>query len=161
VVLPPGPSTATEEYDGTNWTSGGSLNTARKLFSWLLVLKQQHYLLVVKLHQELTQIQQKNMMVQVGQHGGSLATARRLLSGVGTQTAGLAFGGNNRWTSGATEEYDGTVGQQILGPLNTARYALAGAGTQTAALAFGGYIHQPIQEQQKNMMVLLGQQEEI
>jgi hypothetical protein len=40
--------------------------------------------------------------------------------------------------------------------LNTARSRLAGAGTQTAALAFGGSIHL-LQEQLKNMMVLLGQ----
>jgi hypothetical protein len=39
--------------------------------------------------------------------------------------------------TGATEEYDGIVGQQILS-LNTARRILAGCGTQTAALAFGG-----------------------
>jgi hypothetical protein len=41
--------------------------------------------------------------------------------------------------------------------LNTARKGLAGAGTQTAALAFGGIDTAVIQEQQKNMMVLLGQ----
>jgi hypothetical protein len=26
-------STATEEYDGTAWTAGGNMNTARRLFS--------------------------------------------------------------------------------------------------------------------------------
>jgi hypothetical protein len=56
------------------------------------------------------------------------------LKGGGVTTAGAWATGNN---------------------LNTARY-LAGAGTQTAALAFGGYILL-LQEQQKNMMVLLGQ----
>jgi hypothetical protein len=34
---------------------------------------------------------------------------------------------------------------------------LAGAGLQTAALAFGGLDLQLLQEQQKNMMVQLGQ----
>jgi hypothetical protein len=55
-----------------------------------------------------------------------------------------------------TEEYDGaswTVG----GNLNTARgYYPAGAGIQTAALAFGGYDTAALQEQLKNIMVLLG-----
>jgi hypothetical protein len=55
----------------------------------------------------------------------------------------------------ATEEYDGTTWAQVLS-LNTARRFLGGAGTQTAALAFGGLFHL-LQEQQKNMMVQLGQ----
>jgi hypothetical protein len=58
--------------------------------------------------------------------------------------------------TGATEEYDGTTWTTSPGSLNTARLALAGAGTQTAALAFGGDLP-PIQQQQKNMTVLLGQ----
>jgi hypothetical protein len=41
-------------------------------------------------------------------------------------------------------------------PTNTARAGLAAAGTQTAGLAFGGETLQELQEQQKNMMVILG-----
>jgi hypothetical protein len=48
------------------------------------------------------------MTVQLGlQSPGSLATARRYLSGSGLQTAALAFGGSPP-VAGATEEYDGT-----------------------------------------------------
>jgi hypothetical protein len=54
----------------------------------------------------------------------------------------------------ATEEYDGST-WTAGGNLNTARYNLAGCGTQTAGLAFGGDQHL-LQEQQKNMMDLLG-----
>jgi hypothetical protein len=82
-------------------------------------------------------VQQKNMMVHLGQHLDTLNTARIRLAGAGTQTAALAFGGNPYSCSDATEEYDGTTWTQS-NSLNTARYALAGAGTQTAALAFGG-----------------------
>jgi hypothetical protein len=59
------------------------------------------------------------------------------LKGGGVTTAGAWATGNN---------------------MNTARGFLAGAGTQTAALAFGGFFT-PLftQEQQKNMMELLGQ----
>jgi hypothetical protein len=57
----------------------------------------------------------------------------------------------------ATEEYNGTSWTSGNN-LNTARFYLAGAGTQTAALAFGGGILQVLQQQQKNMMELLGQQ---
>jgi hypothetical protein len=53
------------------------------------------------------QMQQKNMMEQVGQQVEALNTARTALAGAGTQTAGLAFGGTPP-TTGATELYDGT-----------------------------------------------------
>jgi hypothetical protein len=68
----------------------------------------------------------------------NLNTARTGLAGCGTQTAALAFGGNNGPSTGATEEYDGTSWTTSPGSLNTARYYLGGAGTQAAALAFGG-----------------------
>ena len=67
--------------------------------------------------------------------GGNMATARYYLAGTGTQTAGLAFGGNP--TTNATEHYDGSA-WTAGGNMGTARKALAGAGTQTTGLAFGG-----------------------
>ena len=73
--------------------------------------------------------------------GGNLGTARYVLAGAGTQTAGLAFGGYspaNEGQTNATEEYNGSAWTSG-GSLNTARYRLAGAGTQTAGLGFGGY----------------------
>jgi hypothetical protein len=87
-----------------------------------------------------------------------LNTARVFLAGCGTQTAALAFGGSTGSITGATEEYDGTTWtSNPTGNLATTRYGLAGCGTQTAALAFGGLIP-PDSKQQKNIMVLLGQQ---
>jgi hypothetical protein len=69
--------------------------------------------------------------------GGNLATARNALAGAGTQTAGLAFGGDTGTPSTATEEYDGTS-WTAGGNLGTARLLLGGCGTQTTAAAFGG-----------------------
>ena len=71
---------------------------------------------------------------------GSLNTARENLAGCGTQTAGLAFGGNlpGPAVTGATEEYDGTSWTTSPASLATAREVLGGCGTQTAGLAFGG-----------------------
>jgi hypothetical protein len=72
----------------------------------------------------------------------SMATARRLLGGAGTQTAGLAFGGYTTNWKAATEEFNSTIFSPATGAwasggnLNTARNDLAGAGTQTAALGF-------------------------
>jgi hypothetical protein len=86
--------------------------------------------------------------------GNNMGTARSALAGAGIQTAGLAFGGTAPPFTGATEEYNGATWSPS-NPLNTARYLLGGCGTQTAGLAFGGFTPL-IQEQQKNMMELLG-----
>jgi hypothetical protein len=64
-------------------------------------------------------------------------TARTYLTGAGTQTATLAFGGTLPPFTGATEEYDGTSWTTV-NSLNTARNTLGGAGTTSAALGFGG-----------------------
>ena len=68
---------------------------------------------------------------------GGLATARHGMSGVGTQTAGLAIGGYTTTTVANTEEYNGN-GWITGGDLGTVTSSGAGAGTQTAGLAFGG-----------------------
>ena len=70
--------------------------------------------------------------------GGNLITARQVLAGAGTQTAGLGFGGITTANTTATEEYNGS-GWAAGGALNTARRSLSGTGTQTAGLAAGGY----------------------
>jgi hypothetical protein len=85
--------------------------------------------------------------------------SKKNLGSAGTQTAGLAFGGDLPGATGATEEYDGTSWTSNPTGLNTARRYIAGCGTQTAALGFGGILLlQVLQQQPKNMMVLLGHQ---
>ena len=76
--------------------------------------------------------------------GGNLNSARERLGGSGTQTAGLAFGGNvgtppapGLNASNTSEEYNGAAWTEGNN-LNTARLAIKGAGTQTATVAFGG-----------------------
>jgi len=72
--------------------------------------------------------------------GNNLNTARNNLTGCGTQTAGLGFGGETEPGSvsrAETEEYNGSSWSE-QSDLNTARFNLAGCGTQTAGLAFGG-----------------------
>jgi hypothetical protein len=70
--------------------------------------------------------------------GGNMATGRSAPAGAGTQTAGLAFGGNIAPVTAATEEYNGTSWTNSIS-MTTARQSLGGAGTQTLALASGGY----------------------
>jgi hypothetical protein len=71
--------------------------------------------------------------------GGTLGTARTAIGAAGTQTAGLAFGGQNLTTAiNAVEEYDGSTWSPG-GLMNTATpYSRVGAGIQTAALGYGG-----------------------
>jgi hypothetical protein len=70
----------------------------------------------------------------------SMNTARTALGGAGTQTAGLAFGGNDGTPTylSATEEYNGTSWTTSPASMSTARAYLAGNGTQSLALAVGG-----------------------
>ena len=69
--------------------------------------------------------------------GASLNAGRERLAAAGTQTAGLAFGGEGPPPTGATELYNGTAWAE-LDDLNTARHFLGGTGSSTSALAFGG-----------------------
>jgi hypothetical protein len=56
----------TEEYNGSTWTAGGNLGTARSSFGWMQELKQQDLLLVVTMEQVIQQLQ-KNTMELHGQ----------------------------------------------------------------------------------------------
>ena len=69
--------------------------------------------------------------------GGNLNTARYALEGAGTQTAGLAFGGDTGSYTGITESYNGSSWSEVA-DLNTTRAFFGACGLQTAALAFGG-----------------------
>jgi hypothetical protein len=103
------------------------------------------------------QEQQKNTMVQLGLLIQLVLTRPTSTydAGAGTQTAALVFGGEP--VTAATEEYE-WFNLDSCGTVATARIQYQHSGFQTAALAFGGYgWYRPIQEQQKNMMELLGQ----
>jgi hypothetical protein len=84
--------------------------------------------------------------------GGNLNTARGSISGAGTQTAAIAFGGDIANPPGTpapytvqalTESYNGTSWTEV-NDLNKARLVyVGGVGTQTAALLSGGYTIPP------------------
>jgi hypothetical protein len=96
--------------------------------------------------------------------GGNLPATRYQNIGVGTQTAGLSMGGlaspPNVPTT-ATDEYDGST-WTAGGSLPSGRFGGSQAGIQTAAL-FAGQMMQilVILLQQKNIMVVHGQQVEV
>ena len=131
-------SNATEEYDGTSWTSGNNMATT-----------------VTNHGGSGTQTAafsaggneggtpKNNSQEYDGTNwtnGNNINTARQTLAGMGTQTAGLVVGGEVSPPSsspGATEEYDGT-NWTAGGATNTGRHSSSGGGTQTAGIVFAG-----------------------
>ena len=101
------PVAFTEEYDGTSWTSGGTMNTARNT---------------------LAEAGIQTAALAFGGNSGpgtsaatelwngtswttnpnSMATGRQQIGGCGTQTAALGFGGYTPPVTAATEEWTGT-----------------------------------------------------
>jgi hypothetical protein len=88
---------STEEYNGTSWTtSPGSLNTARRS---LAGAGTQTAALAFGGYDSTStplviQVQQKNMMVQVGQQWKFKYSKKDLAGGGYIQTSALAFGGD-------------------------------------------------------------------
>jgi hypothetical protein len=81
--------------------------------------------------------------LNVWSSGGNLPSARAYMGGAGTQTAGLAFGGQGA-PLGTTSAYNGTAWTNLPGNMTTIRDNMGAAGaTQTAALTFGGYTPSP------------------
>jgi len=134
----PGDTGATESYNGSNWTSVTSMNTARRLHggsgSQTAALAAAGY--------------NGTNVANVELYNGSTWTevndvnsARRypVLAVQGTNSANLLIGGRDPGgTSVAyTESWNGTSWTEV-NDLNTARFGVAGFGTQTAALAASG-----------------------
>jgi hypothetical protein len=152
------PTTATEEYDGTNWTTVNSMNVSRGQAAGAGIQTAGLAISGEDSAPSLTNATEEYDGTS-WVAGGTVATARRLISALGIQTAALAFGGvATPGLTGATEEYNGTS-WTTSNSLNTARYQLAAAGTQTAGLAFGGVPPPTFAGlQQKNMMEQVGLQ---
>ena len=132
---------ATEEYDGTNWTSGGALSTARRTYAGLGI---QTAALAYGGYVSGPGGTASNATEEYGgtswTSGGNMNTGRYGHAGCGLQTAGLAFGGE---ISGPTytnksEEYDGTSWSEGNN-MNNIITVPAGDGIQTDALIFTGY----------------------
>ena len=134
-------TTSTEEYNGSAWTAGGNLGTARHA---LACAGTQTAGLGAGGYKGPPAPTLSNSTEEYDGSawtaGGNLGTARYRVTGTGTQTAGLAFGGSNFGPSflSNTEEYDGSTWSPG-GNLGTARTLMGSAGTQTAGLAFAGF----------------------
>jgi hypothetical protein len=131
-------NTATEEYNGTTWTAGGSLSC--KICSRSSGIQTAALAFGGDVSGPPFTVTTEEYDGTSWTASNNLNTGRRDLAGAGIQTAALAFGGNVPPETGATEEYDGTSWTTSPASLSTARQGLGGAGTQPAALGFGGYV---------------------
>ena len=136
-------SAATEEYDGSSWTTispglnterlysgAGGTQTAGVIFSGQTT---------PNATVRSTATEEYNGSSWTTVSGGNVNSGQGHLGGCGTQTAALKAGGDDPGgSSNNSEEYDGstwTTGNN----LNTARRADGTSGIQTQALVVGGY----------------------
>jgi len=140
----PATTTATEEYDGTSWTSVNGLNTKRQ---WAMGLGLQTAALGFggQANPNAGPPPTANITATESYDGtnwtsvNSLNTARRVLTGFGTQTSALAAAGNPAST--AVETWNGTswTSGVSLTTGDEGKGSSAG-GTQTAGIVFGGLV---------------------
>ena len=126
--------TGTQEYDGSSWSSGGSLSSGFRNKSCLGTL--QTSALAFGGDSPTTPVQTGSEEYDGSSWtgGGTMSNARSNAGGSGSVPSAVVFGyGDN------TEEYNGTSFTSG-GALNQSRSALRGGtqGTQTAAIAMGG-----------------------
>ena len=132
----PARSNETEEYSGTGWATGGTLNTTRKAGTGTGT-QTAGVFFGGSGPPDLADVEEYNGSSWTA--GEDLPAVRGYMGAAGTQTAGLVAGGwdgTNYLTT--TQEYDGTNfadGEAM----NQGRYGMSGCGTQTAALMMCGF----------------------
>ena len=137
---PPSNTTAdnTEEYDGSSWTAGNALGTARFFLASAKSAAQTAGLAFGGNPGYKTNTEEYNGSSWTA--GGALNQGRNQFDGAGTQTAGLAVGGQHsppfrQLTD--VEEYDGSSWTSVTG-IPTATEDNSASGLQTAGLTYGG-----------------------
>ena len=152
----PGPgaapaSTASYEYNGSSWTSGGAQGTG-KIMGGMSGTETAALAFGGR-----TTLPGGGPVTNTSEEyngssfseGNNLNNGRSKIGFSGTQTAALGFGGdisNTASGTAATEEYDGTSWTSS-GNLNTSRRYIQGFGIQTSSLAFGGQNNATLTEQ--------------
>mgnify|MGYP003114581548 FL=1 len=131
-----------EEYDGTSWTEGNNLGTARMASG---AGTQTAGLAFAGTNgspgstgvQALTEEYDGSSWSE----SGDLSTARMQCGGAGLQTAAYAAGGigSPNALNDLHEQYDGSSWTSATA-MNTERSSMGSVGTTTAGLVFGGYI---------------------
>lgn len=146
-------TTVAELYDGTNWTTGPSLNNARSQLGGSGVQTSAlafggRFTPPGSVLRAFTEQYDGTSWSEVG----DLGTARRQLSSPranSSNTSSLAIGGNTSGNTAVTEQWNFTANTVTAaawssgGALSTGRESMSSAGTQTAALAVGGRVGPP------------------
>jgi len=134
--IPPGTNVAdTEEYNGSGWTTGGNLGTARYNLASATNAPQTASLAFGSATSPDTTTEEYNGSSWTA--GGALNAGRGFLGGAGIQTAALGFGGYTGGNVNNVEEYDGSSWTAAnVFPSSTRQ--MGGNGLQTAALSTGG-----------------------
>ena len=135
----PATSNETLEYDGSSWTAGGDMNTARTIVNGSTGTLTAALAFGGFTPPPMTKATEHYDGTSWTNGGNLSGSAKYNSGGSGTQTAALSCGGNANppFQLVETEEYDGsswTAG----GNLNTGRTGGGSAGTQTASLYAGG-----------------------
>jgi hypothetical protein len=136
----PGANANTFEYNGSGWTTGGSLNTGRGELGGTTAGTETAGLC----YGSHTAPPGFNVSATCEEYNGTswtngnnMATSVSFEGGSGIQTAAFSAGGRTPSNTNNSQEYDGTNwsnGNNI----NTTRQALVGMGTQTAGIIAGG-----------------------
>jgi hypothetical protein len=127
--------TCTEEYNGTSWSSGGAITTARREGGGAGT-QDEGIIFGGRSTVEVGSTEEYNGTSWSVQNGLNNPRQQLAGSGNGTQNAASAFGGGGT-ASSCTEAYNGTSWSNCNN-MSTNRSALGGAGKQFMAVAFGG-----------------------
>ena len=130
---------ATYEFDGTNWTTGGSANTSRGAGGGT-GSSADDAIYVGGTNAAAPQTVYANVETYNGSswtETTDIATASQLMALVGTSTSALLIGGSPNPTPTQTQSWNGTSWTNI-GALPTNIYGNAGFGTSALAIACGG-----------------------
>ena len=136
----------TESYNGSSWTSLGSLNANHTQFG--MGIGTQTSALIAGGYNGTAVIGSTELWNGSSwtSNPNSLNTARYGGAGAGIQTAAILAGGNTAAStstpSDASESWNGTSWTNTPS-LNTSRWNTEGQGTQTASIAVGGYTGGP------------------
>tara|TARA_R100001015_G_C4619494_1_gene176230 strand:- start:39 stop:1877 length:1839 start_codon:yes stop_codon:yes gene_type:complete len=135
---PPTTTTATEEYNGSSWTTvPGTLNSGRYIMGSCGT--QTAGLCCGGYNGSGNNNESEEYNGTAWSEGNNLNTARRTLTTFGIQTAAIAVGGQTPSVTTATESYDGTSWTTLPATYPVAFSDGSSSGTQTAGLIFGGY----------------------
>jgi hypothetical protein len=129
----------TQIYNGSGWTTGGTINEPRVYFAGAGITTAGVVFGGIDQSPPYRNAETEEYNGTSWSESGDLAGARAQVAGTGTQTAAMCIGGDSIPTDydTAVEDYNGsswTAGTAI----STGRSGLAGNGTSTSSIVYGG-----------------------